>query len=60
MIKSSKELKSFTKYCEKHPELRFWQALSNWNDCSYIYTSMIGIDDDKMLTLLGLEDTYYK
>ena len=29
-MKSKKLLTSFTKYCEKYPDLRFWQALVNW------------------------------
>lgn len=29
-MKSKKLLNSFTKYCEKYPDLRFWQALVNW------------------------------
>lgn len=27
---------SFIKYCKKHPELRFWQALLLWSDFTYI------------------------
>lgn len=30
MNKNKKKLDSFVKYCEKRPELRFWQALVNW------------------------------
>lgn len=29
-MKSYKKLEAFTKYCVKHPELRFWQALINF------------------------------
>jgi len=28
--KNQKLLKDFANYCKKHPEERFWQALSNW------------------------------
>ena len=30
-MKSKKLLTSFTKYCEKNPELRFWQCLLSWS-----------------------------
>lgn len=30
-MKSQSKLKSFVQYCEANPELRFWQALRNWN-----------------------------
>jgi len=30
-LKSEKSLMSFLKYCQEHPEHRFWQALRNWN-----------------------------
>jgi hypothetical protein len=29
-------LESFTKYCEVHPEERFWQALRNWSGWPFI------------------------
>ena len=29
-------LKSFVQYCETYPELRFWQALKNWSEYSFI------------------------
>ena len=35
-MKSQKLLESFTKYCNKHPEERFWQALRNWGAFGYI------------------------
>jgi len=35
--KNKKTLDSFVKYCEKNPELRFWQALRNWSGYSFIY-----------------------
>jgi len=28
--RNSKVLADFVKYCEAHPELRFWQALMGW------------------------------
>lgn len=30
MNKNSKLLADFTKFCEEHPDLRFWQALNAW------------------------------
>ena len=35
--KNQKLLKSFTKYCEKNPDMRFWQALRNWSGEEFIY-----------------------
>lgn len=28
--RNSEVLASFVKYCEEHPQERFWQALRNW------------------------------
>lgn len=28
--RNSEQLKSFVDFCEKNPDLRFWQALANW------------------------------
>ena len=44
-------LKSFTAYCNKNPDQRFWQALRNWSE----YVAIHGvIADDKA------EDTFYR
>lgn len=41
-IKMNKKLlNSFIKYCEKHPEERFWQALRNWSGAKFICISDI-------------------
>jgi hypothetical protein len=40
-MKSATLLRSFTLFCEQHPALRFWQALSAWSG----YRIMAGIDD---------------
>ena len=37
--RNSKALKSFAKYCEEHPEERFWQALRNWSGYGFIIAS---------------------
>ena len=29
-MRNEDKLKSFTEYCKKYPEQRFWQALRNW------------------------------
>ena len=49
MNKNKKLLKDFSRYCEKHSEQRFWQALRNWSGFSYVYA-----EDDN-----GLSDTFY-
>jgi len=41
MIASEKILRAFTKYCEKHPKQRFWQALRNWSEHKFILVSDI-------------------
>ena len=35
-MKTEKVLNSFIKYCKKHPEERFWQALRNWSKFGFI------------------------
>jgi hypothetical protein len=30
MNKNIEKLESFTEYCKKNPDQRFWQALRNW------------------------------
>jgi len=47
--KNKKTLDSLVKYCQQHPEERFWQALRNWSGYDFIYGSKG-----------GLEDTFYK
>ena len=34
--RNSKVLKSFVRYCEKNPTMRFWQALLNWSGLPFI------------------------
>jgi hypothetical protein len=38
-------LKSFTEYCTRYPDLRFWQALRNWARWNYVYVSLIAPED---------------
>jgi len=55
----NKTLKSFVDYCEKYPNLRFWQALADWAGVNYILiaknSSWYNCDDQKF----NLTDTYY-
>lgn len=41
-MKNTKQLESFTKYCNEHPQERFWQALRNWSNVGYVATSTNG------------------
>ena len=34
--RNSKLAKSFYKYCQEHPQMRFWQALLSWSELPYI------------------------
>jgi len=45
-------LASFNKYCQNHPEQRFWQALKSWSGYHFIYGSYDFPDN--------FEDTFYK
>lgn len=51
MNKNEKLLKSFTEYCNKNPELRFWQALRNWCGWAFVNVSK-NISEDSL-------DTFY-
>lgn len=53
--KNRKTLVNFVKYCEKHPEERFWQALRNWSLSSKIIRAWF---DEKGIA--NREDTFYK
>ena len=48
-MKSKILLNSFVKYCEKHPELRFWQSLVSWCGAYKIF-----YDDGDVI-----KDTFY-
>lgn len=56
MNKNKKLLKSFTKYCEKYPDQRFWQALKNWAGVSFILFAT-GLDMSKG-DFVQVRDTY--
>ena len=51
--KNIKLLKDFKKYCVKHPEQRFWQALRNWSGFAFIYANK-----DTRINDAG-QDTFY-
>lgn len=56
--RNQKEIDSFVEYCLDHPEQRFWQALRNWSDNSYVLTAS-GYDFSRK-TYTGIKDTFYK
>ena len=64
MLSQNREvLTDFVKYCEAHPEQRFWQALRNWNqeiypDQNFIMTATLGRDDIKFFD--SVEDTFFR
>lgn len=35
--RNSRLLNSFVKYCNSHPEQRFWQALRNWSGWGFVF-----------------------
>ncbi len=60
--KNKKLLDGFVKYCAKHPEQRFWQALRNWAGVLYIFTKDDTYNPNYNLNnvfLMGLVDTFY-
>lgn len=36
MSRNSELLKEFVSYCEAHPDMRFWQALTNWSGLPFV------------------------
>lgn len=52
-MRSAPELASLTEFCEKYPDLRFWQALSLWVNEAYDLRSPIS------LVHLDEEDPFY-
>ena len=54
--KNEEILQDFVKYCQTHPEQRFYQALRNWSKYAFIYGSMrqINLKDKDWL-----EDTFF-
>jgi hypothetical protein len=58
MNNNKKLLKDFTKYCFKHPEERFWQALRNWSECNQILRVSLWSSGERN-TIPNYEDTFY-
>lgn len=60
--KNARLLTSFVKYCKKHPELRFWQALREWSERVVLVSWVVTLDFKNGL-LTGIDDkardTYY-
>lgn len=59
--KNINQLNDFTDFCLQHPEMRFWQALRNWSEYSFIYGSNYTLVDlTGMSKSHFIEDTFYK
>jgi len=68
--KNKKLLRSFTEYCEKHPEMRFWQALRNWSGYPFVLVAedmILGANELKVNgesilkypQFVGIRDTFH-
>lgn len=61
--RNSELLASFSEYCAKHPDQRFWQALLNWSGVSYLvslgapaaWVKCVGTNGNQV----SVKDTYY-
>ncbi|MDE2098750.1 MAG: Lar family restriction alleviation protein [Patescibacteria group bacterium] len=51
--KSATVLVRFTRYCQEHPEQRFWQALRNWSGWGFIVAT------NKPPVDISYHDTFY-
>ena len=47
-------LREFMRYCQDHPEQRFWQALCNWSGFFKLYGAKLEDYED------DFEDLYYR
>lgn len=56
--KNSKLVKSFVRFAEKNPEMRFWQALLNWSGFSIIAVKNKPLKQWRS-NYYGFYDTYY-
>lgn len=57
MNKNEEQLKSFTEYCNENLNERFWQALRNWSENSFILTARSY--NFKENEWIGIKDTFY-
>ena len=59
-MKSKILLNSFVKYCEKHPELRFWQSLVSWCGAYKIFYDDGDVIKDTFYWNKSMNAVYYK
>lgn len=60
MTRNSKLLNEFVEYCMKHPDGRFWQALRNWSEQSFVFVGAPVIDKQgDIVWPVGLADTFH-
>lgn len=52
-------LKEFAKYCQEHPEERFWQALRNWSGKPFILVAELSNLPQEIWNNDSIEDTFY-
>jgi thermostable 8-oxoguanine DNA glycosylase len=53
--KNKELVESFADYCNKNPNLRFWQALRNWAKVKFIYIS----NKNYNVIYPEIKDTFY-
>lgn len=60
--KNKKLLEDFVRYAKANPELRFWQALRNWNQRIHPKEGFILVAgrDDLTGGFIGMFDTFYR
>jgi hypothetical protein len=58
-VRSRDALLDFARYCEDHPQERFWQALRNWSGFSFIFGTSF-VQGSELLNKPGIQDTFYK
>lgn len=58
-MKNTLQLKSFTSYCEQHPEERFWQALRNWAEVDFVLVANQNPEPIMDLPWINIRDTFY-
>lgn len=54
--RNSELLESFVKYCQEHPEQRFWQCLRNWCGWSFV---LVSTDSNHIAEIEDIRDTFY-
>lgn len=56
MTRNEKVLAEFVKYCEEHPQERFWQALRNWSGYGFV---LVGHKPPELPWRKDWPDTFY-